>query len=112
MIDPITGQPHPAHTTNPVPFIAVGADLRGRKLRHGGRLADGAPTILEYMKLPQPPEMDAGSLFERAGGGASDGGRSIWRGRGRTRRRSRGRAPRTTTAPPHSAPPTAPLGPR
>ncbi|HXI58777.1 MAG TPA: 2,3-bisphosphoglycerate-independent phosphoglycerate mutase, partial [Polyangia bacterium] len=68
MVDPVTGQPHTAHTTNPVPFLAIGADLRGRKFREGGRLADVAPTILEYLKLPQPPEMDAVSLFERSPG--------------------------------------------
>jgi 2,3-bisphosphoglycerate-independent phosphoglycerate mutase len=65
MIDPTTGEPHTAHTTNPVPFLAAfpaGAARRG--LRAGGRLADVAPTILEYMGLPQPPEMDGKSLFE------------------------------------------------
>ncbi|HEX3694242.1 MAG TPA: 2,3-bisphosphoglycerate-independent phosphoglycerate mutase [Polyangia bacterium] len=68
MIDPETGQPQTAHTTNPVPFLAIGGDLRGRKFRAGGRLADVAPTILEYLKLPQPPEMDAESLFARSSG--------------------------------------------
>ena len=68
MIDPETGQPHTAHTTNPVPFLAIGSDVRGRTFREGGRLADVAPTILEYMKLPQPPEMDAVSLFARSAG--------------------------------------------
>jgi 2,3-bisphosphoglycerate-independent phosphoglycerate mutase len=66
MIDPVTGQPHTAHTTDPVPFIAVGRDVAGRKLRAGGRLADVAPTVLDEMKIPQPPEMDGKSLF--AGG--------------------------------------------
>jgi 2,3-bisphosphoglycerate-independent phosphoglycerate mutase len=64
MVDPATGQPHTAHTTNPVPFLAIGEDLLKRKLRAGGRLCDVAPTILEYMGLPQPPEMEASSLFE------------------------------------------------
>ncbi|HSS38077.1 MAG TPA: 2,3-bisphosphoglycerate-independent phosphoglycerate mutase, partial [Polyangia bacterium] len=63
MIDPKTGQPHTAHTMNLVPFIAVGAHAAGRKLRKGGRLADVAPTILEEMGLPQPPEMDGQSLY-------------------------------------------------
>ena len=63
MIDPQTGQPHTAHTMNLVPFIAVGAHAAGRKFRQGGRLADVAPTILEEMGLPQPPEMDGQSLY-------------------------------------------------
>jgi 2,3-bisphosphoglycerate-independent phosphoglycerate mutase len=70
MTDPETGQPHTAHTTNPVPFLAVAPDLRGRHLRHGGRLADVAPTILDYMGIDKPTEMDGTSLFE-AGGGAA-----------------------------------------
>jgi 2,3-bisphosphoglycerate-independent phosphoglycerate mutase len=71
MVDPTTGQPHTAHTTNPVPFLAVGPKLAGRKLRKGGRLADVAPTLLQYMGLPQPPEMDGESLLA---GGAGSGG--------------------------------------
>jgi 2,3-bisphosphoglycerate-independent phosphoglycerate mutase len=67
MIDPVTGQPHTAHTTNPIPFIAVGAAVAGRKLRAGGRLADVAPTVLEVMGIAPPPEMDGVSLFERDG---------------------------------------------
>jgi 2,3-bisphosphoglycerate-independent phosphoglycerate mutase len=68
MIDPETGQPHTAHTTNPIPFIAIGPSLVARKLRSGGRLADVAPTVLAQMKIAQPPEMDGHSLF--AGGTA------------------------------------------
>jgi 2,3-bisphosphoglycerate-independent phosphoglycerate mutase len=64
MVDPVTGQPQTAHTTNPVPFLTVGRDLAGRKLRAGGRLCDVAPTILEYLGIAQPREMDAVSLFE------------------------------------------------
>ena len=63
MIDPVTGQPHTAHTTNPIPFIAIADDLTGRKLRTGGRLADVAPTVLDRMGIAQPPEMDGRSLF-------------------------------------------------
>ncbi|HET6150104.1 MAG TPA: 2,3-bisphosphoglycerate-independent phosphoglycerate mutase [Polyangia bacterium] len=65
MIDPETGQPHTAHTTNPVPFLVVGRDLQGRKLRRDGRLCDVAPTVLEYLGIAQPAQMDAVSLFER-----------------------------------------------
>ena len=64
MIDPQTGQPHTAHTTNPIPFIAVADDLVGKKLRAGGRLADVAPTVLDRMAIPQPADMDGRSLFK------------------------------------------------
>jgi 2,3-bisphosphoglycerate-independent phosphoglycerate mutase len=63
MIDPETGQPHTAHTTNPIPFIAIGPAVARRKLRAGGRLADVAPTILDHMGISKPPEMDGVSLF-------------------------------------------------
>jgi 2,3-bisphosphoglycerate-independent phosphoglycerate mutase len=63
MVDPQTGQPHTAHTTNPVPFIAAAPDLVGHKLLAGGRLADVAPTILDYLGLAQPAEMDGHSLL-------------------------------------------------
>ncbi|MGC4000041.1 MAG: 2,3-bisphosphoglycerate-independent phosphoglycerate mutase [Anaeromyxobacter sp.] len=57
MRDPITGQPHTAHTLNPVPFILADADFRGAKLREKGVLADVAPTALQIMGLTQPKEM-------------------------------------------------------
>jgi 2,3-bisphosphoglycerate-independent phosphoglycerate mutase len=57
MIDPKSGGPHTAHTTNPVPFHLIGEDLRGLKLREGGALEDVAPTILGLMGTEQPPEM-------------------------------------------------------
>jgi len=62
MVDPITGAPHTAHTTNPVPVILVGGPA-GAKLRAGGRLADLAPTVLALMGLPLPPEMRGESLI-------------------------------------------------
>jgi 2,3-bisphosphoglycerate-independent phosphoglycerate mutase len=64
MVDPVTGAPHTAHTTNPVPVILVGGPP-GAPLRDGGRLADLAPTLLELMGLPQPPEMTGQSLIAR-----------------------------------------------
>ncbi len=63
MIDPVTGGPFTAHTTNPVPFIAVGREFMGRKLREGGRLSDIAPTMLESMGIPVPAEMKGKSLL-------------------------------------------------
>ncbi len=61
MIAPETGGPHTAHTTNPVPVILLGGPARAR-LRDG-RLADLAPTLLQLMGLPQPPEMTGQSLI-------------------------------------------------
>ncbi|HEY9908311.1 MAG TPA: 2,3-bisphosphoglycerate-independent phosphoglycerate mutase [Thermosynechococcaceae cyanobacterium] len=67
------GNPWTAHTTNPVPFILVEGE--GRKiaghgtdvpLRSDGRLSDIAPTILEILKLPQPPEMTGRSMIQSA----------------------------------------------
>lgn len=57
------GSPFTAHTTNPVPFVMVGAG--DRKLRTGGKLADIAPTMLELLGLPQPAEMDGVSLIAK-----------------------------------------------
>jgi 2,3-bisphosphoglycerate-independent phosphoglycerate mutase len=61
MVDPVTGGPHTAHTTNPVPVILVGGPP-GASLRTG-RLADLAPTLLQLMGLPQPPEMTGQTLI-------------------------------------------------
>jgi 2,3-bisphosphoglycerate-independent phosphoglycerate mutase len=56
MIDPETGGPHTAHTTNPVPFIVV--DPAGpRPLRGGGALCDVGPTLLTLLGLEKPTEM-------------------------------------------------------
>ena len=62
MVDPVTGAPHTAHTTNPVPVILVGGPA-GASLRNG-RLADLAPTLLALMGLPQPSEMTGQSLIQ------------------------------------------------
>jgi 2,3-bisphosphoglycerate-independent phosphoglycerate mutase len=56
MIDPETGGPHTAHTTNPVPFIVVDPD-GDRSMRSGGALCDVGPTLLTMLGLEQPPEM-------------------------------------------------------
>ncbi len=65
MIDPSTGEPHTAHTLNPVPFILADPAFRGAKLRVKGVLADVAPTALQIMGLPQPREMKGLGLVVR-----------------------------------------------
>ena len=61
MVDPDTGKPHTAHTLNPVPVILFGGPA-GARLR-SGRLADLAPTLLQLMNLPLPPEMTGQNLL-------------------------------------------------
>ena len=61
MLDPETGGPHTAHTLNPVPVALVGGP-DGASLRDG-RLSDLAPTLLDLMDLPKPPEMTGTSLL-------------------------------------------------
>lgn len=83
MINPDTGAPHTAHTTNPVPFIvkapATGGsgevykflsdEEAGKGEKKGetdeGALCDVAPTILDVMGLPEPEEMTGRSLLKR-----------------------------------------------
>lgn len=62
MLDPTTGEPHTAHTTNPVPIYWAEARPSGRRLRDG-TLADLAPTVLELLGIPQPAEMTGRSLL-------------------------------------------------
>jgi len=61
MIDPETGGPHTAHTTNPVPIVAVN-DESLKQLRAGGALCDVGPTILRMMGIGQPTEMTGKTL--------------------------------------------------
>jgi len=61
MIDPETGGPHTAHTTNPVPFVVVDWEQEQR-LRSGGALCDVAPTILSMLGIEQPLEMTGVNL--------------------------------------------------
>jgi 2,3-bisphosphoglycerate-independent phosphoglycerate mutase len=61
MIDPETGGPHTAHTTNPVPFIVIDPDGE-RPLRDGGALGDVGPTLLTMMGIEQPAEMTGRDL--------------------------------------------------
>jgi 2,3-bisphosphoglycerate-independent phosphoglycerate mutase len=60
MRDPVTGGPHTAHTTNPVPILVVNG---GSRSLANGRLADVAPTLLELMGLAKPAEMTGVSLL-------------------------------------------------
>jgi 2,3-bisphosphoglycerate-independent phosphoglycerate mutase len=62
MRDPATGQPHTAHSMNPVPVVLVNAPAAVKTLANG-RLADVAPTILELMGLPQPNAMTGYTLI-------------------------------------------------
>jgi 2,3-bisphosphoglycerate-independent phosphoglycerate mutase len=63
MIDPATGGPHTAHTTNPVPLVIVGDGMRG-PLRAGGSLRDVGPTILQMLGIEPPSEMTGRDLRE------------------------------------------------
>ena len=60
MKDPMTGGPHTAHTTNPVPVLLMGG---GARTIHEGRLSDLAPTLLDLMGIGQPDEMTGQSLI-------------------------------------------------
>jgi 2,3-bisphosphoglycerate-independent phosphoglycerate mutase len=60
MIDPLTGGVHTAHTTNPVPLVAVRAGASA--LRGGGSLRDVAPTVLNLLGIAPPGEMTGRDL--------------------------------------------------
>jgi 2,3-bisphosphoglycerate-independent phosphoglycerate mutase len=62
MIDPETGGPHTAHTTNPVPLIIVSEDDKRFGLRTDGALQDISPTVLGLVGIPQPSEMTGHDL--------------------------------------------------
>ena len=64
MIDLETGQPHTAHTSNPVPFHLIDDASRGMQLRSGGALEDVAPTILGLLGIESPEEMTGRDLRE------------------------------------------------
>lgn len=61
MEDPVTHAPMTAHTTNPVPFLVVGAEP-GTQVEDGG-LSDIAPTLLDLLDLPEPEAMTGHSLL-------------------------------------------------
>jgi 2,3-bisphosphoglycerate-independent phosphoglycerate mutase len=62
MIDPATGGPHTAHTTNPVPFIIVSEDAQRFGLRPEGSLRDISPTVLGMLGFQQPQDMTGHDL--------------------------------------------------
>jgi 2,3-bisphosphoglycerate-independent phosphoglycerate mutase len=66
MRDPETGEPHTAHTLNPVPFIVVNPPIAARV--ENGRLADVAPTLLDILGLSKPAAMTGHSLLVRGQG--------------------------------------------
>ncbi len=63
MKDPASGQPHTAHTTNPVPLVYVNDADAGARLLSGGRICDVAPTMLELLGLAQPAAMTGHTLL-------------------------------------------------
>jgi 2,3-bisphosphoglycerate-independent phosphoglycerate mutase len=63
MRDPETGEPHTAHTLNPVPFIVVNPPVSVSRIDNG-RLADVAPTLLDILGLEQPEAMTGHSLIQ------------------------------------------------
>jgi 2,3-bisphosphoglycerate-independent phosphoglycerate mutase len=62
MIDPATGGPHTAHTTNPVPLIVISENSKQFTLRPDGSLRDISPTILGMLGIDEPTEMTGHDL--------------------------------------------------
>jgi len=62
LIDPVSGGPHTAHTTNPVPFILVTDQGRKIGVRDDGSLRDISPTILGLIDAELPKEMTGGDM--------------------------------------------------
>jgi 2,3-bisphosphoglycerate-independent phosphoglycerate mutase len=62
MVDPATGGPHTAHTTNPVPFIVVAEDAKQFTLKPNGSLRDISPTMLGMLGVDEPKEMTGADL--------------------------------------------------
>ena len=62
MVDLVTGAPHTAHTTNPVPMIYVAEDGPHYRLRPDGSLRDISPTLLALLKIEEPKQMTGGDL--------------------------------------------------
>jgi 2,3-bisphosphoglycerate-independent phosphoglycerate mutase len=62
MIDPVSGGPHTAHTTNPVPFIVIAEDANQYVLKPNGSLRDISPTLLGMLGITEPKEMTGADL--------------------------------------------------
>jgi len=62
MVNPETGKPQTAHTTNKVPFVLINGK-QNTQLKTDGALCDIAPTILKLMNIPKPNEMDGNPLI-------------------------------------------------
>jgi 2,3-bisphosphoglycerate-independent phosphoglycerate mutase len=67
MRDPETGEPHTAHTLNPVPFVVVNPPAVIGQLENG-RLSDIAPTLLDVLGLAKPAAMTGHSLISATAG--------------------------------------------
>ncbi|MBI5418574.1 MAG: 2,3-bisphosphoglycerate-independent phosphoglycerate mutase [Deltaproteobacteria bacterium] len=65
MVDPETGEPHTAHTTNPVPLIFADPAGKDVVLREDRALEDLAPTVLNLLGIPPPPEMTGEDIRNR-----------------------------------------------
>ena len=70
-LDPNSGYRLSEHTTNPVPFWAIGAGIVGQNIEGAlyereptGFLSDVAPTVLSLMEIPLPKEMTGHNLLE------------------------------------------------
>ena len=63
MVNPETGKPQTAHTTNKVPFVLINAP-KDVQLKEDGALCNIAPTVLQLMGIKKPAEMDCESLIK------------------------------------------------
>lgn len=63
MVNPETGKPQTAHTTNKVPFVLINGP-KGVQLKEDGALCNIAPTILQLLGIQKPAEMDCESLIK------------------------------------------------
>jgi 2,3-bisphosphoglycerate-independent phosphoglycerate mutase len=62
MVDPVSGEPHTAHTTNPVPLLYISEEANKYRLRSDGALCDVSPTILNILHVELPKEMGGRDL--------------------------------------------------